>query len=238
MRPMRKLLTAASLGAALLLAACGGNPPAAEPPQTPVAAPPMTTVYVLRRGRHTDLVLPADQVQGPLAALNADFPGARYLVYGFGDRQYVLATHQNLAHTLLAPLPGAGLMLVIGLKQSPAEVYGAEHLLSLPLPQTQARALEDFIWQSLQADEDGAVKPYMPGKYPSNFFYASSKTYDGLYTCNTWTAEALKKGGLPVRSFGVLFARQVWEQVQALASAPAPVQDVIGTAPSGVAQAR
>jgi uncharacterized protein (TIGR02117 family) len=176
-------------------------------------------LYVLRRGRHTDVVIEAAQIRGPLAELKKDFPDARYLVFGFGDRQYMLATHKNLLHALLAPLPGAGIMLVSGIRGTPAEVYGADHLAALPLRPAQLDAVADFIWASLQLDASGAVSPYLQGTYAGNIYYASSKTYDGLYTCNTWTAEALQAGGFPVRSGGVLFSGQVWEQVEALQAA-------------------
>ena len=202
----------------LCLAACSAVPQETTPAIQRQAAEAATSVYVLRRGRHTDLILPVASLHAPLSAVAADFPGARYLTFGFGDRQYVLALHKNLAHALLAPLPGAGLLLVTGLQGAPSDVYGGEHLIALPLQQEQIDAIGRFVWDSLQQDEKGAVLPYLPGKYPGNVYYPSSKTYYGLYTCNTWTAEGLKSGGLPVSTFGVLLAGQVWDQAQAIAA--------------------
>lgn len=212
------LLAATTLG----LGACSSAPPVETTPAVARAEQVQPAdLYVLRRGRHTDVVIETAQIRGPLAALKKDFPDARYLVFGFGDRQYMLATHKNLGHALLAPLPGAGIMLVSGIKGTPAEVYGADHLAALPLQLAQLDAVADFIWASLQPDAGGGVSPYLQGTYAGNIYYASSKTYYGFYTCNTWTAEALQAGGLPVRSGGVLFAGQVWEQVQALQPAGA-----------------
>ena len=39
------------------------------------------------------------------------------------------------------------------------------------------------------------------------------------YTCNTWTAAALRVAGLPVSEAGVIFAGQVLDQVRPLAEA-------------------
>ena len=216
----KRIFSAAPVLAMLLLclAACSAVPQETNPANQHQAAEPSTSVYVLRRGRHTDLILPVGSLHGPLSAVAADFPGARYLTFGFGDRQYVLALHKNLAHVLLAPFPGAGLLLVTGLQAAPSDVYGSEHLIALPVRQEQVDAIGRFVWDSLQQDEKGAVLPYLPGKYPGNVYYPSSKTYYGLYTCNTWTAEGLKSGGLPVSTFGVLLAGQVWDQVQAIAA--------------------
>ena len=203
----------------LCLVACSAVPQeTTAPAAAAVTQAPAASVYVLRRGRHTDLILPVAQLHGPLTALAAQFPDARYMVFGFGDRQYVLATHQNLAHLLLAPLPGAGLLLVTGLQAEPLPTYGSEHLVALPLRQPQIDAIGQFVWDSLEHDGEGKVLPYLPGKYPGNVYYPSTRTYYGFYTCNTWTAEGLKSAGLPVSSFGVLLAGQVWDQAQAIAA--------------------
>lgn len=203
----------------LLVAACSAAPVETQPPGTRSNAPAQASLYVLRRGRHTDLVIPAMRLSDPLAAVEADFNGADWYVFGFGDRQYVLATHQNLWHTVLAPLPGAGLVLVTGLHDTPERVYGAEHLAPLQVTSQQLEAVERFVWESLRQDAPGTVRPFMPGKLPGNVYYASTHTYWGFYTCNTWTADALHQAGLPVRSGGVLFAGQVWDEVGKLPGA-------------------
>ncbi len=46
------------------------------------------------------------------------------------------------------------------------------------------------------------------GPYPGSVFYAARGTYDAFDTCNTWTAEMLHAGGLPMPTAGVLFAGQ------------------------------
>ena len=146
----------------LALAACSAVPVETAVPPGTNATPPQANIYVLRRGKHTDLVLPVEELGEPLALLTRDFPGARYLVFGFGDRQYVLATHKNLWHALLAPLPGPGLILVTGLQETPQQAYGADHLAPLTVSDTGMRKLQDFVWSSLERDGQGAVHPYMP----------------------------------------------------------------------------
>jgi hypothetical protein len=197
-----------------VLAACSAVPLETSVPPGTRAQRQEANIYVLRRGKHTDLVLPVEVLGEPLATLTRDFPGARYLVFGFGDRQYVLATRKNLWHALLAPLPGPGVMLVTGLQETPEQAYGADHLAPLSVSDAGMRALQAFVWFSLEQRPPGTVRPYLPGKLPGNVYYSATWTYYGFYTCNTWTAEALHTAGLPVRSGGVLFAGQVWEQVQ------------------------
>ncbi len=198
------------------LSACSAVPVETGMAATADAPPAPASVYVLRRGRHTDLVLPVAELDQHLSTLTADFAAPRYLVFGFGDRQYMLASHRNIWHALLAPFPGAGVMLVTGLQEAPQRAYGADHLAALSLSAAQLRELQRFVWDSLEQDPPGAVRPYLPGQLPGNVYYSSTRTYWGFYTCNTWTAEALQKAGLPVSSGGVLFAGQVWDQVQGL----------------------
>jgi hypothetical protein len=60
-------------------------------PSTPAApyaalAPRDEVVYVISGGWHTELGLPVAEINGPLAALKPEFPGASYLVFGWGAR--------------------------------------------------------------------------------------------------------------------------------------------------------
>jgi len=67
--------------------------------------------------------------------------------------------------------------------------------------------MEKFVNGSF-ALADGAPDFIGTGPYLGSRFYASSRTYDLLYTCNTWTAAALASGGLDVPVAFTLFAGQ------------------------------
>ena len=47
------------------------------------------------------------------------------------------------------------------------------------------------------------------GPYPGSVFYASTGTFALTHTCNTWTAQALQVGGLPVAASGVALADEI-----------------------------
>lgn len=206
----------------LLLAACGADPPRPPPADHESVAPDETvSIWLIRRGWHTELALQAGDLDQPLTAVQQDFPSARYFVFGFADRRYIMATHKNAANLLLAPLPGPGLMLVSALPAAPSAYYGADEALPLSLTRVQLEALHRFIAGSFAQDGGELPPPTLAGRYPNNRFYAARRRYDGLYTCNTWTADALQSAGLPFGTFGVLFASQVWERAQALAEQPA-----------------
>jgi hypothetical protein len=176
---------------------------------------PTDVVYVVRRGWHVDLGFAATTLVPPLAALAGDFPGARYLLFGFGDRHYLLARRRNAPVLLAALWPGAGLILTTGLATDPDTAFGAAQVIALHVTPSQLRSVQGAVWNSLQKRDD-AVAAYAPGPYQGSEYFAAVPRYSATHTCNTWVAENLKAAGLPVRSTGVLFAGQLWQQVRRL----------------------
>jgi Protein of unknown function (DUF2459) len=184
------------------------QPAAALPAETDGAA----TVYVVRRGWHIDIGLAAADLPPPLDSIAKDLPEARYIFFGFGDKHYLLAKHHNAPVLLSALWPGAGIMLITGLANSPEEAFGASHLVRLTLSGEQVRALRAFVWNSFETP-GGTLSVYREGPYEGSLYYLATARYSAFHTCNTWAAQALRTAKLAVRSRGVVFAGQLWSQV-------------------------
>jgi uncharacterized protein DUF2459 len=193
----RPWIACACLGLTLLTGACAV--PWTEPPGN-------AFVYVIARGWHTDIGLPVDEIAGPLAKLEGGFPGVRVLTFGFGERQFLANRETNFGAMLKALLPSRSLLLVTALRTTPEVAFGPLNVVVLPLSRAGLERLEASIWQELENPDVGALAE---GPYPGSVFYAARDTYDGFYTCNTWTAETLRAGGLPMPATGVVFAGQV-----------------------------
>jgi uncharacterized protein (TIGR02117 family) len=174
---------------------------------------PRIVIYVIRRRWHTDIGFNAADVPLPLAAVRSKLPAAHYLLFGFGDRHYLMTKGRSPAGLLGAVWPGPGVVLVTGLTATPEEAFGNEGVIRLTLSADQARHLEQFVWKTL-ATTDSVPTGLGAGPYAGSYYYAATVGYSGLNTCNTWTAEALKVAGLPVNSFGVELSGQVWHQVR------------------------
>jgi uncharacterized protein (TIGR02117 family) len=179
--------------------------------------PPVATVYVVDRGWHTDIGLAADDVGGPLAGVKQPFPGVRYLTFGFGERAFYASRHTDLFTMLRALLPSRAAILVTALSAPPADAFGREHVVALPLTVTDRARLEAFLWSYLYKGANGQAQVLGPGPYPGSLFYAAAGTYDAAFTCNTWTADGLHLADLPVSADGVVFAGQVMSRVRVLA---------------------
>jgi hypothetical protein len=178
-------------------------------------AGPTVTIYVIKRSWHTDIGFDTADLHPPLASLRPALPEAHYLLFGFGDKHYLLTRQNSFEGMIGAVWPGEGLVLMTGLEATPEQAFGVNGVTRLRVRAAQALKLEKFIWNTL-ATQDGVAAALAPGPYAGSLYYASTLRYSGIHTCNTWTAEGLQTAGLPVRSFGVEFSGQVWRQVRRL----------------------
>jgi hypothetical protein len=173
-----------------------------------MALPEGAAAWVVDQGWHTEIVLRAGDLVGPLAGLRVSFPGAETLVFGFGKRSFMLAEAGAVEELLLGPIPGPGVIQVRGLAASPTEAWPGR-AIALPLPAGGLARLSAFLWEGIRAEA-----PPMP--VHNSLFYEARRGYSLLYTCNTWTAEALRQAGLPVHPEGVVLARAVLAQLRPL----------------------
>jgi hypothetical protein len=190
------------------LVACSSLPRPAVAGSPSVNAPG-GSVYVIRRGWHVDIAVALTDLRPPLDQVAAGLPGTRFVLFGFGDRRYLL----HGANMIAALWPGAGVLLVTGIPGNPSETFGQKNVASVALDPEQMSALQTFVRDSLDTP-GGPVAPIAPGPYPGSAYFASSQPYSGLHTCNTWAAQSLRSAGLPVNSGGVVFAWQLWHQLR------------------------
>lgn len=195
---------------ATLPAACASRPA----PVVEARGPETETVHVIQRGWHTDVGLLVRDLRGPLATLAADWPGAASLVIGFGERAYLMRPTPALGDMAAALLPGPGALLVTGLSVPPDGAFPADAVARRIDTAGMAR-LQRYLAASFGMAEGGTATRLRDGPYAGAVFFAATQRYSAGFTCNTWTAEALREAGLPVQVAGVVFAGQVMRQVRA-----------------------
>jgi uncharacterized protein (TIGR02117 family) len=203
---------------ALLLLGCSVSGCAWSPVE-PYAgnAPKRRTLYVIASGWHTEIGLPAAAMPGSLTALRDAMPGAGYVVFGWGQRDFYMARNPGLGDFLAAGFPGSSVVLVIPLTQAPAEFFGSgASVYAIPVSGDGLERLAQFLWGYIEQDAQHQPRRIGDGPYPGSVFYASTGTYSLSNTCNTWTAEALHVAGLPISADGVVFASGVTGQVERL----------------------
>ncbi len=210
-------MASASLACTLML--CGCTPPVGQ------AGPPgPAVVYAIDRGWHTDIGLPVDEISDPLDTIEQRFPGVHFLTFGFGERQYLLSRKATVGEMLGALLPSQSALLVTALTATPAAAFGARHVVVLHVSADGMARITSALWQALEKSSDGTPALLGDGPYPGSVFYAAGGTYDAFNTCNTWTAQMLHAGGLPLSPAGVLFSGQVMDMARAIAAQQASMR--------------
>ena len=198
------------LVAALTLAGCAApvrNPPTGE-----------AVVYVIERGWHTDIGLPVTELSGPLSVMPAGYPGATFLTFGFGERQFLQARHPSIFLMLSALFPSDSALLMTALKAPPEEAFDARDVVKLQISPTALAQLEAALWEALTKGPDGTPLRLADGPYLGSTFYAGHDTYAGYFTCNTWVAKMLRAAGMIDSTNGVLFSGEVMHLARAIAS--------------------
>lgn len=175
------------------------------------------TIYVVGRGWHTDIGLSVQDVHGPLASLERAFPGIRFMVFGFGERQYYMGHDAGSGEMLSALLPSESAILLTALRAPPTEAFEDHAVVALRLPSASVQHIVDRLWRDLEVSAGGSAVRLADGPYPGSVFYAARETYDAFHTCNTWTALVLRDAGFPINT-QVLFAGQVMHQVSQIAA--------------------
>ena len=208
----------------LFAAGCASQSPARAPAATPTdagaeAGVPHAEVWVLDSGWHTGLILARAELGLTLNRLLQAAPNAHYLMFGWGNRRFYMTPNPTFGMEIAALFPSQSVVLVEACNSPPRACYtSAVKLRAVSVTRGGLARLDAYLAGSLQTNAQGQLDLLAPGPDAGSKFYASGLSYDAFYTCNTWTAEALYAAGVPVNYHGVIFADQLWRQLQLPAS--------------------
>ena len=164
---------------------------------------PTRRVLLLSNPIHTDIAIPIDA--GVLArfsslvrsGIQADLPQARYLVFGWGGREFYLNT-PTWSELKAGPLIKG---LTLDRSVMHVDVNGAidedlPFVTAFDLTEAEFGRMLDFIALSFEQGPDGPIKipDFAYGQYDG--FFEANGGFTALLGCNTWTARALREAGL------------------------------------------
>lgn len=188
------------------------------------------TVSVVHRSWHTDVAFEARALPLRLATVAQAFPGALWLSIGFGDRGYFAEDARGPLPMLSALFGGPAALLVTGLPSPPERAFADDEQVALSVSPAGRAALLAFLDEQMEA-----TQPIAPGPYQGSLFYATRLRYAATYTCNTWTADALRAAGLPINPNGIVLAAQVMAVARALGGRSASLSGERSPSHAGVA---
>jgi hypothetical protein len=162
---------------------------------------------VLIAGWHTGLILPVSEL-GPLRSLLPVYPGARYVSFGWGNRSFYMSPDPSVYAALAALFRSPSAVLIEGARTVRDLLPAASTYRWLCADRKEVVRIDAYLLDSLR---ERAGRPIVlgAGPTPESEFLASGERYDAFNTCNTWTAVALQRAGLPVRAGGVILASQL-----------------------------
>lgn len=214
----------------VLMAAC-----AARKPCDSSVADDLKSVYVVRRAWHTGIAIEVRDWPDRTWPVLADFPGARYLEFGWGEARYYQAEHPNWRMALAAALrPNPSVIEVRALYRMDLRPASDYEVVVLKLSASGLEAVARSIastFASPAADTSQAtsqvswtgVERYEGGDFV-RFYHARGKFFFPRM-CNRWTAQQLVAGGCPLRPATVVSAQRVIRDARRIAAA----QDQLGT---------
>lgn len=173
-------------------------------------------VYVVEKGWHTAIVIPVRELHPQMKNYAKNFPGATYMMYGYGKKTFVTAPPKSISEYILGPVPGPAVVHVVGLNVAADKAY-PDVTVKLSVSPESVKALSKFIWEDMEKTADGKPRVIAPSTDPAGIFIAAKSGYSLSHTCNKWTATALETSGLPVSSENVIFSGQVMRQVDEVA---------------------
>jgi len=195
--------------ACALLAGCAATPIADVP-----GAPADTAVLIVPQGGHTGIAVRMADIPAPLVPEKRDFPGADYLEFGWGDRDFYMAPGAGPWLSFKAAfLPTQSVVHIAGVRGALGGAFPGAEIVAIPLSRAALEALLRYVHDAFVREGDAAT-PLGRG------FYAGRETFHLLRTCNVWTAGALRAAGLPVRN--ALTVEGIMGQVRPLSRRPAP----------------
>ena len=205
--------------ASLMLIACGAFATACA--STPAMQPSTDgkgtrIVHVVSNGWHTAIVVPRAEIAatGRLPEI-ADFPGAAFLEFGWGDREYYQAKETTIGLTLRAALTATpAVMHVTGHKHASDRAHSEREIVRVGLRDDGFRRLVRAIADSFERPPDGRAQPVSPVLDPNSRFYNARGMFHLFNTCNTWTARTLRAAGIDLKPAGVSTAEDLMTQLR------------------------
>jgi uncharacterized protein (TIGR02117 family) len=185
----------------------------------PAGAEGRHEVVVVSNGWHSAIVIRRDDLPPAAVPEIADFPDAVAFEFGWGDAEYYPATRRNLAMTLAAALPGPAVVHLVSHHQFPPAYGPPVESFALTLSADGLDRMIVYLHDSFRREAGRRAQPSAPGIFPFSSFYPGTGEFHLFNTCNTWTARALARAGVPVKVDGVQTARDLTDQLRRLTAA-------------------
>ena len=181
---------------AFLVGGCVSADPACYPVKP---GEPSQDVIVFDNHWHTGIMLPFRSLPASLQSRLPKFRDFRYVGIGWGDGEFFRAPHPGPGVIFRALFASRGsVLLVMGFDVEPEDLFvKSVDIYRVPLRSPGIARIARTIDDSF-ATRDRYLINAGPGPYDDSEFFQAIGRYSVFHTCNQWTADMLRAGGLPI----------------------------------------
>jgi uncharacterized protein (TIGR02117 family) len=178
------------------------------------------SVYVVQSRWHTGLIFKTADIDPGFWPEVIRYRDRVYVDVGWGDEVFYQAASSPVHLAARAVLwPTQSVLQVYAFSNSIRAAYGSDaRIMKIPVGEAELAALSRYIANSYMRDVNGFVQPSTKNGESSIFFLSTGK-YHLFNTCNTWVGKAFKDAGLPVRTFFLLNANQLFRRLSRIPGA-------------------
>ena len=182
--------------------------------------PTTAHIFVIHDQWHSAILLrTANLSLGSLPEVR-DFPGADYLEFSWGDREYFPHPDPGIGLTLKAAFWSSGSTIhVVGVHGTPTTAYPNAEIITIAMTESELQRLVQFISKTFVRSSPQSASEARPGLSENARFYLAHGRFSILRTCNTWVAEGLQAARLPVNPSWVITAATLGRRVRSLETA-------------------
>ena len=183
----------------------------------PGPAETVKPIYVINHGWHTGIAVRRAHMPEGVWPEHGEVADSEYLEFGWGAREFYMASEGTLGLALEAVLwPSPAVLHVVRFDGPVQQFFRQREIVEILVSDRGFQRLAAFIGDAYAKDGSGRTTVVGRGQYANSRFYAAREKYSLLKTCNTWTARALRSAGLPITSLYAVSAGNVMDQTRPL----------------------
>ncbi|HJO92768.1 MAG TPA: DUF2459 domain-containing protein [Victivallales bacterium] len=159
------------------------------------------TIFVVSHRHHSGIVIPGNYVKLNYLKNSKSFLHAKYIEFGYGDRNYYMSTNPGLSQGITALFwPTESVIHVVIINKSLEKIFPSSKIYKIRITEEKLRLLNKYIFDSFKYQNKNNP-PIAKGRYLNSYFYAGSRNFYIFNTCNTWVAKALKYSGYNINPY-------------------------------------
>ncbi len=164
------------------------------------------SVYVVNHGWHTGVVMQRNDFICLIGLDSIRIPAGKWLEFGWGDKDFYMSTPSEddveWFTTLKAAIwPTSSVVHVVGFNRPVPEYFSYSGLIGLHIADSLRESMAKYISKAFSRRENGTLDSLGQGLYGNSCFFSGQEKYYFPKTCNVWTAQVLKRGGIDLSPF-------------------------------------